>query len=121
MNKNQNLKDAYNAIKSGETITCDGYTQIYLDYSHRDRREYIRWYGYGSSCMRVSLKNLRFIMGTICHSEDFSFQYLKTYAVYLSDGSCWHEIAVSSEEAVRRNQSFAKSRECTISKVCLVS
>lgn len=77
MSKTQNLKNAYDAIKMGETIKC-GYYTIWIDTCDRPNapdygKEYIYWYGYGSSATDVSLEKLRWIMEVICGSSDCSF------------------------------------------------
>ena len=72
MSKTQNLKNAYGLIKAGEVIRCNG-TDIWVDYSERDGRNYIYWYGYGSSAENLGINNLRWIMKVLCNSVDYSF------------------------------------------------
>lgn len=71
--KRSNLDSAYEAIKAGHTIDCNG-CKIWIDYSEHGRKDFIFWLYYGSSAETVSKKNLRWIMDVIACSDDFSFK-----------------------------------------------
>ena len=76
--KTENLKNAYNAIKSGKIIDCNGVRCWVSFKSVRNgvpvgKKRCICWRNFGQSAQPLKLSELRWIFNTIANSKDFSF------------------------------------------------
>lgn len=73
MTKKEKLDEAYADLKAGWTLYYDDseYWYVTLYYSERDRKEYIYWYCYGSSCESVSKKNFKWVLDEILKVSDY--------------------------------------------------
>lgn len=73
--KTYNLIEAYNTVLNGDTIKVNDVT-IWLYYSERENRYYIRWQHYGSSAEKTNLNDFRWLLKTIAKSKDYSFEVI---------------------------------------------
>lgn len=77
-NKTQNLKAAYNDLKAGHIINCNG-CKIYIEYSEHAKRQYIFWQNRGRGTERMGIQNLgiqnlRWIFRMFARSKDYSYK-----------------------------------------------
>lgn len=81
MNKTENLKSMYEALKAGLEVNCNGCHIFRAESRHKSRNgrypQLFFWHYYGSSAIKVSMSNLRWLCSVIAESNDYSFTIVK--------------------------------------------
>ena len=77
--KKEKLLNAYNRIKKGETIVCNGCV-MWRYYDPCAGYWVIEWRNYGQSANRMNFENFKWIVDVIAKSKDYLFETREEYA-----------------------------------------
>ena len=79
MSKTKILKNAYNRIKNGEKLVCNGCV-MWKYYDPFAGHNVIEWRNFGQSANRMNFDNFKWIVEVIAKSTDYIFETPQEYA-----------------------------------------
>ena len=79
MTKREKLKNAYNRIKQGETLICNG-CRMWKYFDMYAGHYVIEWSHFGQSANRMNFENFKWIVEVIAESKDYLFETPEEYA-----------------------------------------
>jgi hypothetical protein len=79
MTKKELLKNAYNRIKNGETLVCNG-CRIWKYFDSEAKRFVLGWCYYGRSATGMNFKDFKWIVDVIAESKDYLFETPEEYS-----------------------------------------